>query len=61
MKTGKLLGAIFILFGLLIVFHHRYVHGKLYNLEDIMNHEFFEAIFTAGITLLLTACRKSSE
>jgi len=48
-------GAVFVLVGLLIVVHHLLICGRLFDLGDILHHEFFEAIcFTAGLTLLLT-------
>ena len=49
-------GAVFILFGLLMVFHHLLISGRLFDLRDILHHEFFEAIvFTAGLVLLITS------
>jgi len=55
MKT-KTLGIILIIAGLLIILHHFVIGGKLFDIEDILHHEFFEAIlFTAGITILITA------
>ena len=55
-KTLRVLGFVFVLLGLLGVLHHLIVSGRLFDLEDILHHEFFEAIFlTAGIVLLLTA------
>jgi len=43
----------FVLVGLLIVFHHFMISGRLFDLRDILHHEFFWAIFfTAGLTLL---------
>jgi hypothetical protein len=48
-------GAVFVVVGLLIVFHHLLICGRFFDLGDILHHEFFEAIFfTAGLTLLLT-------
>ena len=48
-------GAVFVLLGMLGVIHHLLISGRLFNLSDILHHEFFEAIFfTAGIVLLLT-------
>jgi hypothetical protein len=48
-------GAVFVLVGLLIVFHHLLICGRFFDIRDILHHEFFEAIFfTAGLTLLLT-------
>ena len=43
----------FVLVGLLIVIHHFLISGRLFDLRDILHHEFFWAIsFTAGLTLL---------
>jgi hypothetical protein len=55
MKT-KTFGIIFILLGLLLILHHVIITGRPFDIEDIFHHEFFEAIlFTAGITMLITA------
>ena len=52
---GAILGFVFVLLGLLMVLHHLLVSGRLFDLGDMLHHEFFEAIlFTAGIVLLLT-------
>jgi len=41
---------------LLIVVHHIIISGRVFDLADILHHEFFEAIFfTAGLVLLLTS------
>jgi len=41
---------------LFIVVHHIYITGRPFDLRDITNHEFIEAIlFTAGITLFLVS------
>ncbi len=51
----RILGATFILAGILMVIHHVIVSGRLFDLWDILHHEFFEGIaFTAGIVLILT-------
>jgi hypothetical protein len=43
----------FVLVGLLIVIHHFLICGRLFDLRDVLHHEFFWAIFfTAGLTLL---------
>ena len=48
-------GAVLVLLGMLGVLHHLLTSGRLFNLSDILHHEFFEAIFfTAGIVLLVT-------
>lgn len=52
----RILGSIFLLLGLLMLFHHFYITGRFFDLADILNHEFFEAIlFTAGIVLLVSS------
>jgi hypothetical protein len=52
--NARTLGFVFILVGLLIVFHHFLVSGRVFDLEDMLHHEFFEAIFfTAGLVLVL--------
>jgi hypothetical protein len=52
----KILGFTFVLVGVLIILHHFIISGRLFDLGDILHHEFFEAIFlTAGLVLLLTA------
>ena len=53
--TSRILGFVLVLLGFLGVIHHLLVSGRLYDLGDMLHHEFFEAIFfTAGIVLLLT-------
>ena len=43
----------FVLVGLLIVIHHFLICGRLFDLRDVLHHEFFWAIFfTVGLTLL---------
>ena len=55
-KTLRALGFVLVLLGLLSVLHHLVISGRLFDLEDVLHHEFFEAVFlTAGIVLLLTA------
>jgi len=49
------LGAMFLAFGGLLILHHYVFWRRLYDLRDMLHHEFFEAVFfTAGVTLLLT-------
>jgi len=51
-----IVGSVFVLLAVLGVLHHLSTTGRLFDLRDILHHEFFEAIFfTAGIVLLLTA------
>ncbi len=46
----------FVVVGLLIVLDHFLICGRLFDLDDILHHEFFWAIFfTAGLTLLLVS------
>jgi hypothetical protein len=53
---SRIFGLVFVLLGLLILFHHLTISGRLFDLGDILHHEFFEAIFfTSGLVLLLTA------
>jgi hypothetical protein len=57
MKKYKatMLGAILVFVGLLLVVHHLLICGRLFDIRDMLHHEFFEAILlTAGIVLLLT-------
>jgi len=55
-KESKTLGILLVLLGLLVVFHHVSYTGRFFDLKDITNHEFVEAIFfTAGLTLLLVS------
>ena len=52
---GMILGFVFVLLGLLSVIHHFLISGRLFDLGDMLHHEFIEAIlFTTGIVLLLT-------
>ncbi len=56
---GAILGFVFVLLGLLMVLHHLIISGRLFDVGDILHHEFFEAILlTAGIVLLLTSATK---
>jgi hypothetical protein len=55
----RTLGLAFMLVGLLILVHHLLISGRIFDLADILHHEFFEAIFfTAGLVLLLTSFSK---
>jgi len=57
--NARTLGFVFILVGLLIVFHHVLVSGRVFDLGDMLHHEFFEAIFfTAGLVLVLTSLNR---
>jgi len=48
-KTGvTIVGFVFVLSGLLTVFHQVNVSGRFFDIRDMLHHEFFEAIlFTA--------------
>jgi len=53
---SRILAAILIQWGLLILLHHLYLTGRFFDPKDVFHHEFFEAIFfTAGIVLLLSS------
>jgi len=55
MTRQERIGVMFIILGILLMLHHYIFWKKIYDIQDIAHHEFFEAIlFTAGITLLLT-------
>jgi hypothetical protein len=55
----RTLGFVFMLVGLLILFHHLLISGRIFDLADILHHEFFEAIFfTTGLMLLLTSINR---
>jgi hypothetical protein len=55
-------GAVFVLVGVLIVVHHVVICGRLFDLRDMLHHEFFWAIaFTAGIVLLITSKTKQKQ
>ncbi|MFA5363608.1 MAG: hypothetical protein WC325_00305 [Candidatus Bathyarchaeia archaeon] len=61
-NTISIVGAIFVLVGVLIVVHHVAICGRLFDLGDILHHEFFEAItFTAGIVMLITSKTKQKQ
>jgi hypothetical protein len=57
--SARILGLVFILVGLLMLVHHLLISGRIFDLADILHHEFFEAIFfTAGLVLLLTSLNR---
>ena len=57
--SARTLGFVLVLLGLLCVLHHLIISGRLFDVGDILHHEFFEAILlTAGIVLLLTSATK---
>ncbi|MCW4015204.1 MAG: hypothetical protein NWF06_02435 [Candidatus Bathyarchaeota archaeon] len=52
--NGLIIGGGLVLIGTLWVIHHLIICGRLFDVSDMLHHEFFEAIFfTAGIVLLL--------
>jgi hypothetical protein len=54
-SNGVIVGFVFVVLGLLIVVHHFLICGRLFDLRDMLHHEFFEAILlTAGTVLLIT-------
>ena len=58
-SDARKLGFVFVLAGLLMIIHHIIVSGKVFDLADVLHHEFFEAIaLTAGLVLLLTSFSK---
>ena len=62
MEKTKVVGLTFIIIGLALMLHHCIFWQRIADLKDIMHHEFFEAIFfTAGITLLISACVKQNK
>lgn len=57
MQLRSKMGSFFIVLGLILVIHHYIFWNKLFDVSDILHHEFFEAVFfTAGITLSLCRC-----
>jgi hypothetical protein len=56
---ARTLGFVFMVAGLLIIVHHLIISGRIFDLADILHHEFFEAIFlTAGLVLVLTSLNR---
>ena len=50
---GLIIGGVLVLLGILGVVLHVWITGRLFDIGDILHHEFFEAIFlTAGIVLI---------
>ena len=61
-KSIELLGVIFLVLGLVLTIHHVIFFGRIADIEDILHHEFFEAILlTAGFTLLLCSFTQKSR
>jgi uncharacterized membrane protein YidH (DUF202 family) len=56
MNKAEKLGAFLIILGTLLVIHHIIYWQRIFDIDDMLHHEFFEAVFfTAGMTLLITA------
>lgn len=52
----RIFAAMLVLCGLVILLHHVIVTGRLFDLRDILHHEFFEGVFlTAGLVLLASS------
>ncbi|PVX23708.1 MAG: hypothetical protein CW716_11525 [Candidatus Bathyarchaeum sp.] len=57
-----IIGASLVFLGVLAIIHHVLICGRLFDLSDVLHHEFFEAILlTAGITLLITTGLTKNE
>jgi len=55
MNKTQTIGILLIIVGALMVLHHVCHWQRLFDMKDILHHEFFEAIFfTAGVTLLIS-------
>ncbi|MGQ9538782.1 MAG: hypothetical protein ACUVTE_04255 [Candidatus Bathycorpusculaceae bacterium] len=55
MDKAEVFGFLLIALGVALIIHHVLFWQRLFDIADMMHHEFFEAIFfTAGITLLIT-------
>lgn len=52
-SDARVVGAVFLVLGLVFIVHHVVFYGRVADLEDILHHEFFEAVFlSVGLTLL---------
>jgi hypothetical protein len=59
MDKAEALSFFLIALGVFLVIHHVVFWQKPFDVNDIMHHEFFEAIFfTAGLTLLIATRSK---
>ena len=63
MDKADILGFFLIALGVFLVIHHMVFWQRPFDVNDVMHHEFFEAIFfTAGLTLLIaTRSKKAGE
>jgi hypothetical protein len=59
MEKAKAIGVVLVIIGLIIILHHYILSRRIADINDMLHHEFFEAVFlTAGFTLLINACAK---
>jgi hypothetical protein len=59
MEKTKAIGVALMIIGLIIMLHHYIFSRRIVDINDILHHEFFEAVFlTAGLTLLVSAYAK---
>jgi predicted membrane protein len=59
MDRTETFGVLLIIIGTLMILHHVCLWQRLFDIEDILHHEFFEVIFiTAGVTLLISNYNK---
>jgi len=59
MDKAEVLSFFLIALGVLLVIHHVVFWQRPFDVNDMMHHEFFEAIFfTAGLTLLIATRSK---
>ncbi len=55
-KETKTLGTLLVFLGLFTLLHHLLITGRFFDLNDILHHEFLEAILlSVGLTLLLVS------
>ena len=54
--TSRNIGFAFVLAGLLMMVHHFILVERFFDVDDMLHHEFFEAIaLTAGVVLIITS------
>jgi uncharacterized membrane protein YvbJ len=59
MEKRKAIGVALVIIGLIIVLHHYIFSRRIADINDMLHHEFFEAVFlTAGLTLLISTYAK---
>jgi len=55
MNKTETFGVLLVILGILTVLHHICLWQRAFDIEDMLHHEFFEAILlTAGVTLLIS-------